>query len=66
VNADQKAGASIGREEPKRKAEHRLGIRRREQALAIADELEEGNTGFLMERALDEARSQQFRPVQSS
>jgi hypothetical protein len=57
VNADQKACASIGREEPKRKAEHRFGIRRREEALAIANELEDGNTRFLMERALDEARS---------
>ena len=31
-----------------------------EQALALADELD-GNTAFLIERALDEARSQQFR-----
>jgi hypothetical protein len=32
-----------------------------EQALALADELGEGDTGFLIERALDEARSRQFR-----
>jgi hypothetical protein len=32
-----------------------------EQALALADELGDGNTGYLTERALDEARSQQFR-----
>jgi hypothetical protein len=32
-------------------------------ALALADEIEDGNTGFLIERALDEARSRQFRPI---
>jgi hypothetical protein len=32
-----------------------------EQAFALADELGDGNTAFLIERALDEARSQQFR-----
>jgi DNA-binding ferritin-like protein len=32
-----------------------------EQALALADELGDGDTGFLIERALDEARSRQFR-----
>jgi DNA-binding ferritin-like protein len=32
-----------------------------EQALALADELGDGNTGYLIERALDEARSRQFR-----
>ena len=31
-----------------------------EAGLAIADEIEDGNTGFLIERALDEARSRQF------
>jgi hypothetical protein len=30
-------------------------------ALALADEIEDGQTGFLIERALDEARSRQFR-----
>jgi hypothetical protein len=25
--------------------------------------IEDGNTGFLIERALDEARSRQFRPI---
>jgi hypothetical protein len=33
-------------------------IRHLEDALALADEIEDGTTGFLMERALDEARSQ--------
>jgi len=32
-----------------------------EDALALADEIEDGETGFLIERALDEARSRQFR-----
>jgi hypothetical protein len=31
--------------------------------LALADELEDGQTGFLIERALDEARSRQFKPI---
>jgi len=31
--------------------------------LALADEIEDGNTGFLIERALDEARSRQFKPI---
>jgi hypothetical protein len=38
-------------------------IRHLEDALALADELQEGQTGFLIERALDEARSRQFKPV---
>jgi hypothetical protein len=29
----------------------------------LADELNDGHTGFLIERALDEARAQQFKPV---
>jgi hypothetical protein len=37
-------------------------IRRLEEALALADEIEDANTGYLIERALDEARSQQFVP----
>src|SRR5437016_2699861 len=32
-------------------------------ALALADELEDAQTGYLIERALDEARSRQFKPV---
>jgi hypothetical protein len=28
----------------------------------IADDLEDGSTGYLIERALDEARSRQFTP----
>jgi hypothetical protein len=32
-------------------------IRHLEEALALADEMEDGQTGFLIERALDEARS---------
>jgi uncharacterized oligopeptide transporter (OPT) family protein len=31
-------------------------------ALALADELDDGKTGYLIERALDEARAQQFKP----
>jgi hypothetical protein len=38
-------------------------IKQLEDALAIADELEDGETGYLIERALDEARSQLFRLV---
>jgi hypothetical protein len=34
-----------------------------QQALALADELEDGTTGYSIERALDEARVHQFRPV---
>jgi hypothetical protein len=30
--------------------------------LAIADEIEDDKTGYLIERALDEARSRQFKP----
>jgi hypothetical protein len=37
-------------------------IRHLEDALAIADELNDGTTGYLIERALDEARAQQFKP----
>ena len=33
-----------------------------EQALTLADELNDGKTGYPIERALDEARSQQFTP----
>jgi hypothetical protein len=40
-----------------------LLIRHLEEALAVADEIEDPNTGFLIERALDEARASQFRPV---
>jgi hypothetical protein len=35
-------------------------IRRLEEALALADEIEDGNVGYLIERALDEARARQF------
>jgi len=28
----------------------------------LADDLEDGQTGYLIERALDEARAQQFTP----
>jgi hypothetical protein len=38
-------------------------IKHLEDALALADEIEDGQTGFLIERALDEARSRQFRPI---
>lgn len=33
-----------------------------EEALALTEELNDPMTGFLIERALDEARAQQFRP----
>jgi hypothetical protein len=32
-------------------------------AATNTDEIEDGQTGFLNERALDEARSRQFRPT---
>ena len=38
-------------------------IRYLEDALALADEIEDGQTGYLIERALDEARSREFRPT---
>jgi hypothetical protein len=38
-------------------------IRHLEDALALADEIQDGQTGFLIERALDEARSHQFRLI---
>jgi len=38
-------------------------IRHLEEALALADEIQDGHTGYLIERALDEARSRQFRPI---
>jgi hypothetical protein len=37
-------------------------IRQFEDALAMTEELNDPTTGYLIERALDEARSQQFRP----
>jgi hypothetical protein len=33
-----------------------------ENALALADELNDGGTGYLIESALDEARARQFTP----
>jgi hypothetical protein len=38
-------------------------IKHLEDALALADEVQHGQTGFLIERALDKARSRQFRPI---
>jgi len=38
-------------------------IRHLEDALALADEIQDGYTGYLIERALDEARSIQFRLI---
>jgi hypothetical protein len=37
-------------------------IRHLEDALALVDELGDGTTGYLIERALDCARAQQFKP----
>jgi hypothetical protein len=36
-------------------------IKHLEEAIAIADELEDGMTGYLIESALDETRAQYFR-----
>ena len=38
-------------------------IRHLEDTLALADEIKDGHTGYVIERALDEARSRQFRPI---
>jgi hypothetical protein len=38
-------------------------IRHLEDALALAEQLDDGMTEYLIERALDEARSRQFRPA---
>jgi hypothetical protein len=38
-------------------------IRLLEQALAVSEDIEDGQTGFLIERALDQARSTAFRPT---
>jgi hypothetical protein len=35
-----------------------------EDALALADEIEDGRTGYLIERALDEARAQHSSRLQ--
>jgi hypothetical protein len=37
-------------------------IRHLEDALALADELNDGTTSYVIERALDYARAQQFKP----
>jgi hypothetical protein len=34
-----------------------------ESAQALAEEINDGTTSYLIERALDEARAQQFKPV---
>jgi len=36
-------------------------VKHLEDGIALADELEDGATGYLIERALDEARSRQYR-----
>jgi hypothetical protein len=41
-------------------------IKQLKDAMAIADELEDGMTGYLIESALDEARAQFFRPPSAS
>jgi hypothetical protein len=38
-------------------------IKHLEDAFALAEEMQDGGIGFLIERAIDEARSRQFRPV---
>jgi hypothetical protein len=44
---------------------HKRGelIKHLEDALALADEIQDGTTGYLIECALDEARSRQFKPI---
>jgi len=37
-----------------------------EQALALADEINDGDTGYAIERALDLARAQAFKPFAPS
>jgi hypothetical protein len=37
-----------------------------EDALGLADELNDGGTGYLIERALDEARARHFKPFNLS
>jgi hypothetical protein len=41
-------------------------IKHLEEAFALADEMQDGEIGFLIERALDEAHSRQFRPVKDT
>ena len=38
-------------------------IRHLEAAMELTDELEDGETSYLIERALDAARAQLFRPM---
>jgi hypothetical protein len=38
-------------------------IRHLEDALELADEIEDSQIGFLIERVLDEARARQFTPI---
>ena len=38
-------------------------IRHLKDALELADEIEDGQIGFLIERVLDEARAGQFTPI---
>jgi hypothetical protein len=38
-------------------------IRHLEDALALAVEIDDGHTGYLIDRAMDEARSRQFRLI---
>src|SRR5947209_5965054 len=41
--------------------EARRDFRRLEEALALVDEIADGTTGYLIERAVDEARAKVFR-----
>jgi hypothetical protein len=38
-------------------------IRHLEEALGLADEIQDAHTGYLIERALDEERSRPLRPI---
>ena len=48
---------------PSKRADQRgKVIKLLEDALTLAEDMDDGTTAYLIERALDEARSQQFTP----
>jgi hypothetical protein len=59
MNRDRLSGAGKMRDDAEKRGKL---IRQLEDALALTEELDDPMTGFLIERALDEARAQQFRP----
>jgi hypothetical protein len=52
-------GSKLVKDEPEKRG--RL-IKQLEDALLLSEELNDPTTGYLIERALDEARAQLFRP----